>query len=235
MAHYITAQGTLPAYIMFPRFLLTQPGLNETAKLAYILLLDRARLSLRHPQWVDGQGRAFLVYPVAALAKNMGKSQMTVKTALRTLEQEGLLERRRRGLGQANLLYVKLPEVGERESIPPPGGTKTCGAEGEKTTGQRDENLSTNKNYLSQTTVTTTREQSERTHHGCFGNVMLSLEEVARLTQEVPDWEDYVDKLSAYMKSTGKRYQDHAATLRSWALRDRPKRRTYQCQEEESL
>lgn len=47
----------------------------------------------------------------------------------------------------------------------------------------------------------------------------------------------YIEKLSSYMASSGKQYSSHAATIRSWALRDHPApvKRTYECKEDESL
>ena len=46
-----------------------------------------------------------------------------------------------------------------------------------------------------------------------------------------------IEELSGYMKSTGKSYADHAATLRRWAERSAPAGRIpdYTCSEEESL
>ena len=36
-------------------------------------------------------------------------------------------------------------------------------------------------------------------------------------------WGQYIEKLSEYMASTGKRYQSHAATIRRWAGEDAKK------------
>ena len=48
---------------------------------------------------------------------------------------------------------------------------------------------------------------------------------------------DYIEKLSVYMVSSGKTYSNHAATIRSWALRENKNsaKRTYECKEGESL
>lgn len=40
----------IPAYMAYPRFLLTM-DISETAKLVYVLLLDRARLSMKNEGW----------------------------------------------------------------------------------------------------------------------------------------------------------------------------------------
>ena len=53
----------------------------------------------------------------------------------------------------------------------------------------------------------------------------------------VPSYIEYIERLSAYMQSSGKHYADHAATIRSWYLRDNPPppARNYESEENESL
>ena len=58
---YIKAQTPLPAYFPYPKFLL-QMSLSHTARLTYVLLLDRMTLSQKNG-WVDVQGRAYVLYP----------------------------------------------------------------------------------------------------------------------------------------------------------------------------
>ena len=65
--------------------------------------------------------------------------------------------------------------------------------------------------------------QPARTY-GRYQNVLLTEAELADLQAEFPTvWEKYVEKLSAYMESTGKRYKNHAATIRRWASEDSQK------------
>ena len=64
----LTKDTYLPPYMAYPRFLLNT-DLNETARLIYILLLDRARLSIKN-DWVDEQGRVYLFYPIRELAED---------------------------------------------------------------------------------------------------------------------------------------------------------------------
>ena len=54
--------------------------------------------------------------------------------------------------------------------------------------------------------------------YGRYQNVFLTDEEMADLRASFPTvWGQYIEKLSEYMASTGKRYQSHAATIRRWA------------------
>ena len=69
---------------------------------------------------------------------------------------------------------------------------------------------------------------SENSHrpHGYYRNVFLSDAETSMLEEELPDWKRYAEQLSFYMRSTGKEYQNHAATILSWANRDREEEKT---------
>lgn len=60
--------------------------------------------------------------------------------------------------------------------------------------------------------------------YGRYQNVFLADDELTELQKELPAlWQTYVDRLSEYMASTGKQYQNHAATIRRWAAEDRKK------------
>ena len=81
---------------------------------------------------------------------------------------------------------------------------------------------------------------SERTRtRGRYQNVLLSDAELMELQEELPDfWQQYIEKLSEYMASTGKTYRSHAATIRRWAAEDRRKGNAapdYSYTEDESL
>ena len=56
-----------------------------------------------------------------------------------------------------------------------------------------------------------------RHRHGEYRNVLLSAEDFEKLKTQFPDdYQDRIEELSAYMKSTGKTYKDHLATIRNW-------------------
>ena len=107
MAVNLHKDSQIPAYMAYPRFLLTM-DISETAKLIYVLLLDRARLSMKNEGWADEQGHVFIYYTIADLASASGKSEMTVKNALAALEQKNLIFRKRQGAGQPSKIYVRV-------------------------------------------------------------------------------------------------------------------------------
>ena len=63
---------------------------------------------------------------------------------------------------------------------------------------------------------------SENPHlYGTFHNVVLKDLEIKELKRRFPyDWKDWIEKISAYMKSTGKYYHNHYATICIWAVKE---------------
>lgn len=60
--------------------------------------------------------------------------------------------------------------------------------------------------------------------YGRYKNVILTYTELSELKAELPDkWEYYIDRLSGYIASTGRKYKNHAATIRRWAADDTAK------------
>ena len=77
--------------------------------------------------------------------------------------------------------------------------------------------------------------ESERELYGRYRNVSLTLPEYEQLKKDYPIYADkYIEKLSEYMESTGKFYNNHSATIRSWLKKD-IKTKDYSCKEGESL
>ncbi|MCD7854619.1 MAG: replication initiator protein A, partial [Clostridiales bacterium] len=82
--------------------------LSETTKLIYIVLLDRAKMSLKNSSYTDSTG-VFVYFPINKMAEAVNKSEMTVKNAYSALEKADLICRRHQGVGRPNKIYVKLP------------------------------------------------------------------------------------------------------------------------------
>ena len=59
--------------------------------------------------------------------------------------------------------------------------------------------------------------------YGEYKNVLLTDDELQKLKTEYSDYEDRIERLSAYVASTGKRYKSHYATIRNWARKDAEK------------
>ena len=92
-----------------------------------------------------------------------------------------------------------------------------------------------NQNHLS-------RESEAPATYGRYENIFLTESEYAELLRDFPDRLDrLISELSSYMESTGRSYQNHAATIRRWAENGKtkgvPKQGIpdYTCKEGESL
>ena len=60
--------------------------------------------------------------------------------------------------------------------------------------------------------------------YGRYKNIFLTDTELSELQTELPDtWDFYINRLSEYMASKGKTYDNHAATIRRWAASDTEK------------
>ena len=224
ITEYMNPDTKLPPYLPFPRFLL-KADLSLTAKLVYSLLLDRMTLSQKNG-WADEQGHSYVVYPVGHIAEEIDRSRAVVQSALTELEAGGLIERRRTGFSAPNRIYVLLPE-GQRSDGMTDGNPDVSGTENQTSVVRKTgcmtsgfpapNNLSINKQNYNNKRGAGTRA------FGRYENVLLTEDEYAALKAENPTIDSLIEQLSAYMKSSNKRYADHAATLRLWMERDKGK------------
>ena len=75
----------------------------------YGLMLDRMSLSMKNG-WLDDENRAYIIYTVDAIMEDLGCSKPTCTKIMRELDSEngiGLIEKKRRGLGKPDIIYVK--------------------------------------------------------------------------------------------------------------------------------
>ena len=80
--------------------------MSTDAKTLYGILLDRMGLSVKNG-WLDEQGRVYIIFPVQEVMDALGCADNKATKLFRELEKFGLIERKRRGLGKPNLIYVK--------------------------------------------------------------------------------------------------------------------------------
>lgn len=109
---YMKESEQMLQYFQFPKFLLKM-RISQTAKFLYMILYDRARIS-RKNRWIDKYGNVYLIFPIEELSVQIDKCKSSVKTALKELDDVGLLVRRSGGFSKPNHLYVKIPsdEIG---------------------------------------------------------------------------------------------------------------------------
>ena len=81
-------------------------AISTEGKVLYGLLLDRVSLSIEN-QWIDDNGRVYIIYTLAAICAALRCSEKSAIKYMAELEDIGLVERIRQGFGKPTLIYVK--------------------------------------------------------------------------------------------------------------------------------
>lgn len=107
--YYYGAQAEQFNFIRIPKSMIVDPmfaDLSVNAKLLYGVLLDRMNLSMKN-RWFDSENRVYIIYQISEIMEDFNFSKKTAVRYLNELEDFGLVEKKRRGLGLPSLLYVK--------------------------------------------------------------------------------------------------------------------------------
>lgn len=193
-----------------PRFIL-RGEYSINAKLLYALLLGRTQLSQKSG-WVSEDGNVYVIYTIRQMANDLNRSERTVKAALDELENAGLITRVRQGWNRANRIFLQLPDEVQLSSRPEGNICTMDGLESSPCMGQ---NLPISKKEKKKTDSSqNNRRENARRCFGQYQNIFLLDSELADLQSIYPgQYEDYINRLSAYMASSGKHYANHYATI----------------------
>ena len=107
--YYYGTEADQFSFIRIPKVLLkneTFRVLSIQAKVMYGLLLDRMSLSVKN-HWLDDNNRVYIIYQIADIQDDLGYSKKKSIEYLGELETIDLVEKRKRGFGLPNILYVK--------------------------------------------------------------------------------------------------------------------------------
>ena len=120
--YYYGIEAEQFSFYRVPRLLIKDErfrGLSSDAKLLYGLMLDRMSLSMKNG-WLDDENRAYIIYAVENIMEDLGCSKPTCIKVIKELDADngiGLIEKKRRGLGKPDIIYVKnFASVPEKES-----------------------------------------------------------------------------------------------------------------------
>ena len=222
ISDYLTAVTQLPQYLPYARFLL-DTDLSHTAKLLYTLLLDRATLSQKN-NWLDKQGRIYVIYPLSHLAKDLGCCISSVTRSFAELEEAEPAERVRSGFSKPSHILLKIPHTVRFCTVTLCTSAQSDCAETHSTIAQKCTPNQRNKNNLNNNHLI--RANSAHLSLGEYQNVFLTEKEYKRLKADFAGMDSLIEQLSAYIQSTGKKYADHSATLRIWAKRQNAEKKT---------
>ena len=110
--YYYGIEAEQFSFYRVPRLLIKDErfkGLSSDAKLLYGLMLDRMSLSMKNG-WLDDENRAYIIYAVENIMEDLGCSKPTCIKVIKELDADngiGLIEKKRRGLGKPDIIYVK--------------------------------------------------------------------------------------------------------------------------------
>ena len=222
ISDYLTVITPLPQYLPYARFLL-DADLSHTAKLLYTLLLDRATLSQKN-NWIDTQGHIYVIYPLSHLAKDLGCCISSVTRAFSELENAQLVERIRSGFSKPSRILLKVPYTTQNCAVTVCKNAEHDCAEMSNMIAQKCTPNQRNKNNLNGNHLV--RTNGTHLMFGEYRNVFLTEKEYMRLKADFSGLDNLIEQLSAYIQSTGRKYADHAATLRIWAKRQKTEQKS---------
>lgn len=107
--YFYEEQSESYSFYRIPKMLFTEEifeALSTDAKVLYGLLLDRISLS-RENGWMDDAGRVYVYYTIKSVKMSMRCANTKACGLLRELDEFGLIERKKQGLGKPTIIYVK--------------------------------------------------------------------------------------------------------------------------------
>ncbi|MBQ9685815.1 MAG: replication initiator protein A [Oscillospiraceae bacterium] len=217
---YYTKEMELSGFAPFPHYLL-KLELSMTARVLYAQLLNRAKLSLQNG-WVDERGRVYVYFSEAEIGQTLGKGRSAVQQALHDLDEADLITRERYAGRMGRRIYLKVIQAETEEDRKPASTILENRTSLDREIGPGSNGKPAPRNN--------TEKQESRNHtekakgYGCYGNVILSDEQLHALREAYPDdLGRYIEELSVYLKANGKTYHDYEAGIRKWAANDRRK------------
>ncbi|EEI82674.1 replication initiator protein A domain protein, partial [Anaerococcus tetradius ATCC 35098] len=97
------------SFFRIPKTLFTDLNfkkLSVEAKILYGILLDRMSLSIKN-KWLDEENKVYIIYTIEEIMEVLNWGRNKSVKVMKEIEEIGLLEKKRLGLGKPNLLYVK--------------------------------------------------------------------------------------------------------------------------------
>ncbi len=146
----------------------------------------------------------------------------------------GLIERVRLGLGKPNVIYVKdfmsIIAVKEDDLLKSKNLTsevKDFNLRSKENELQEVQNVDSNYIENNKSKYSKREYSFGENGLGTFQNVFLKDEDIGELKIKMAgELDNYIERLSTYLQSTGKTYKDHKATIISWFYKDQGSKKT---------
>lgn len=165
-----------------------------------------------------------MIYPLSKLSKDLRYSLSSITRAFAELENAQLVERVRNGFSKPSRILLKVPYTTQNCAVTVCKNAEHDCAETSSVIAQKCTPNQRNKNNLNDNHLI--RTNTARLSLGEYQNVFLTDKEYKRLKADFAGLDSLIEQLSSYIQSTGKKYTDHAATLRIWAKRQKSEKKT---------
>lgn len=229
--YFYNRQAERFSFYMLPKILLSDErfeSLSSDAKIFYACLLERSSYSYKN-NWIDGDDRVYIIFTIEEIMETLGVSNKTASKISSELENIGLIEKKRQGLGKPNIIYVKdfmsVFDIEKNEYI-----TRSVNSTLQKCNNYTSRNVKNTSQEVKKVHGIDTNiinnnynniKRDEKKSYGQYQNVFLSEIEYQDLLKTLGDKiNEYVERLSTYMKSNNRIYEDHKATIINWYLND---------------
>lgn len=107
-SYYYGKEAEQFSFFRIPKLLFTDKAFNtltSDAKVLYGILLDRMSLSMKN-EWLDDENRVYIIFTIDEIEETMNFGKNKAINTMKELENFGLIEKKRRGLGKPNIIYV---------------------------------------------------------------------------------------------------------------------------------
>ena len=189
--YFYNRDGDRFSYYMLPKIIVTDErfkNLSSDAKILYSCLLERTSLFFRN-KWLDEENRVYIIFTVEEIMEILGRPNKTAVKILNELDSTsgggiGLIERKKRGLGKSNIIYVKdFMSVFHSECKNYTSEVKNLHSRSVETTPQKMKNVHGSNLNRNNTEYSNPDMSLRKAVYGIFQNVFLTEDEVVDLKE----------------------------------------------------
>lgn len=235
--YFYNRQSEMYNFIRLPMVLMEDEifeSISIEAKVLYSYMLNRMGLSYKNG-WIDEDGKVFIYYTMDAIKEQFNCANDKALKIINELDIKsgiGLIEKKRQGLGKPNRIYVKdfmsvFSDSNNRNPDFRKSEVQTSDNRNSRTPNNRLQDFRKsegNYNNISNNELRNNDFSKGQKPYGIYKNIFLTDEEYKDLTNELGSRiNEYIDRLSSYMKANNREYQDHKATIINWYLNDQAK------------
>lgn len=235
--YFYNKQAEMFNFIRLPMVLMEDEvfkGISIEAKVLYSYMLNRMGLSYKNG-WIDEDGKVFIYYTMDAIKEQFNCANDKALKIINELDIKsgiGLIEKKRQGLGKPNRIYVKdfmsvFTNPNNRKADFRKAEVQTSDNRNSRTPNNRLQDFRKsegNYNNINNNELRKNDFSKGQKPYGIYKNIFLTDEEYKDLLKELGSGlDEYIERLSTYMKANNRSYEDHKATIINWYLNDRSK------------